>query len=250
MNKTLVLACLAGVALAACGGKGENEQKSAAPGSQIGIQAATPVAPTLSQADASMPMAQYQKISAERLVYLYHALSGLPIDYEKIADQVSVEYRTTTDSFKKKDILEVLKPRIDAAIADAKTTGRYIFLDFPRASVSLGHYAGATKSFPIQGLPVDEGQYLSLQQSPYRMVFTNGSVFKTLPIADEAKAREIESTISSGIKDGIITYTNVYPTNARLYLYAQASESNNFAVDFQMIKLTMTTLDGQPFAER
>lgn len=249
MKKMWALACLAGGVLAACGGKNESEQKSVAAAPAAVQTAAAPAAPALPKADVLVPLAQYQKISTEQLAYLYHALSGLPLDYEKIADQVSVDYRTTTDSFKKKDILDALKPRIDTAIAEARNAGRYVYLDFRRGDVSLDHYAAATKSFPIKGLPIEEGEYLALSQSPYRMKFSNGADFKLLSIADEAKAREIESAISNGTRDGVMTYTR-YPTNARLYLYAQASESNSFAINFQMTKLVMTTLDGQPFAER
>lgn len=248
MQKTLILACLAGCALAACGGK--NDTKAAVPAVAVTAPVTATVPSALPKADAALPVTQYQKVSAEQVVYLYHALSGLPINYDKIAEQVSVEYRSATDNFKKKEIRDALQPRIDAAIAEAKGAGRHVHLDFPRAKVSLGHYDLATKSFPIQGLPVDEGDALSISQSPYRIAFTNSSAFKTLPMADEAKARDIESLISSGTKDGVVTYNNGYPTNARLYLYAQTTESNNFAVNFQVVKLVMTTLDGRPFAEK
>lgn len=245
---SFLLACVASSVLIACGSK---DNTSSSPSSNKPAPVATAAQPgaPLPSASSSVALEQHQKLSPEGLIYLYHALSGLPIDYEKIAGQASAEFRSTTDTFKKKEILEALKPQINAGIANAKSSGRYLYLDFQPGQVSLGHYDLGMKSFPIKNLPTDEGSYLSLTTSPYRLVFTNGSSYKALPMSDEAKAREVEAAIAHGIKVGYTSYSDVFPTTSRVYLFAQASDSNQQAVKFQIVKLVIKTTSDQPFAE-
>lgn len=81
MKQNLILACLAGAILTACGGKKESEPKVATPASPTAVPAtvAAPVTSALPKADASIPLSQYQKAVPEDMVYLYHALSQLSI---------------------------------------------------------------------------------------------------------------------------------------------------------------------------
>lgn len=249
MKQNLILACLAGAILTACGGKNETEPKAATPASPAATPAAVaaPVTSALPKADTSIPLAQYQKASPEDMVYLYHALTGLPQDYDKIAQQISMEYRSTTDGFKKKDILAALTPRIDAAIAEIKKSGRYVYLD---TILELGHYDMTKKAFPVPNMPTADGGRISMSQSPYQMVLTNGGDYTVLPFADEAKAREVEAVIAKGVWVGNHFFRESYPTMSRLYLFAQAADSNNQAVKFQVVKVEMKTPEGQAFAER
>lgn len=249
MTKNLILACLAGVILTACGSKNEPESISAAPVSPAAAPATVtaPVTLALPKADTSIPLSQYQKAVPEDMVYLYHALSGLPLDYDKIAQQISMEYRSTTDGFKKKDILAALTPKIDAAIAEVKKSGRYVYLD---TILELGHYDMAKKAFPVSNMPTADGGRISMSQSPYQMVLTNGGDYTVLPFTDEAKAREVEAIIAKGIWIGNHFFRESYPTMSRLYLFAQVADSNNQAVKFQVVKVEMKTPEGQAFAER
>lgn len=250
MKYTIVAACLIGIALSGCGKQADKESTSATKSEAAASSSAAPAKMNSArQADLSVPLERYQKITDEQLVYLYHALSGLPLDYAKIADKVSVEYRSTTDAFKKKEILDALRPRIGAAILEAASGGRYVYFDFPNP-VTVKHYDLSVKSFPLGGLPFTDGQYLMIGPSSYGMAFANGDAFKALPIADEAKAREIESLVSSGMQAGVVTYRDSYPTKARIYLYAHDIDQNNFVVNFQVTKLALTSVDGRPFAEK
>lgn len=104
-----------------------------------------------------------------------------------MASVVSSEYRDTSDAFKKKDLLEVLKPQIGAKLAEAKTSGRYLYVDFKPGDVSLDHYNVEKKAFPITGISLSN------------LLLTNVDAFKYLPMPDDDKARTVEAALTKGI---------------------------------------------------
>lgn len=121
-TRILFVSAIAAFTIAACGNKDAEQSQSQASlqpsGFNIaqgaGVGVSTPAAPTLPIAEAATPLSTYVNVdSGIQLAYLYYAVSGLPTDYEKLAEISSQDYRSTTDSFKKKDILDTLKPQID-----------------------------------------------------------------------------------------------------------------------------------------
>lgn len=241
MKQMMTLAaCVAAVVLTACGSKEEAGVKAAVP-------ATAPVASvqpsTLPKADSSVPLAQYQAWSSERLTDLSYALSSSPVNYEKAAWDLSAEYRVTSDAFKKKDLLEALKPQIDAKLAEVRNSGRYLYVDFKPGTVSLGHYNLETKSFPIWGLDAA------------LMHFTNGSDFKALPMPDQSRAREVEAVIAKGVgydvspQEKMLATPGSFPTISRLYVFAQGIVPEGGPIQFQIVKLVMKATSDQPFAE-
>lgn len=242
--KMFVAACGAAVVLSACSsGKDEAGAKTAVPGAAVPAVSALPNAALL-RADPAVPLEQYQERTLERMTFLRHALAVPPVDYEKVAWTMSAEYRATSDAFKKKDLLEALKPQIDAKLAEVRKSGRYLYVNFKPGTVSLGHYTLETKSFPIRGLDAAS------------LFVTNGGDFKALPMPDEARAREVEAIVAKGVEYNIsssekeLAVPGSFPTVSRMYVFAQGIRPDGGPIQFQIVKLVMKTTDGLLFAER
>lgn len=100
----------------------------------------------LPQPDPSTPDSAYIPITdASQLMFLYAANSGLPPDYEQLAMQYSSDYRATQDSFRKRDLLTALTPKIDANIAEAKAHPYLLWTD---RHPTLGTTTSIAKAFP------------------------------------------------------------------------------------------------------
>lgn len=185
----------------------------------------------LPQADKSTPLEQYTKLDSDhQLMFAYYAFSGLPIDYEKIAANYSQEYRNTSDTFKKNDILTALKSRIDAEITKIKTQ-RYFKID---TNTNLGHYDAAKKSFAINDAFIHGDSYLYFNYNRnYQVGITNGDQFGELKVADENLARSIEKMVSEGAK-----------LSMKMYIFAQDVDPSDAKVKFQIVKLQLTDQRG------
>jgi len=197
------------VALAACSGKNEalSPEQVAAPAS---TPAAAPANSLLNQAaqhasvqakqdnlpkpDLSVVADNYAAIDkGQQVMFLATAFSGPPPDYDKMAQIYSSEYRNANDTFRKHDLLSAIQPRLDAGIAQAKEQ-RYVWVE--DNNPNLAHYDFNKKSFHNNSPEFAEGGYYAFSDAPgYNLAFTNGSAFQDIPVADEIKARAIESDI-------------------------------------------------------
>lgn len=180
------------------------------------------------------PNAQLEKFvdlkSGGEVATLYYAISGLPVDYEKLAPIMSREYRETSDGFKKQEILQALKPRIDASINEAKKNSYYVV----DTDIQLQHYDFSTKSFPVNGVPDKNGSIYFFDSSEYRIGFNNGDEFKSYKVDDSEKAKQIESLVAKYQASG----------KAKLYLFAQDTDSNSRQVKFQIVRVVMSGKEG------
>lgn len=184
----------------------------------------------LPKAKADTPLDQYVALSSgNQLMFMYYGLSNMPVDHEKIAQSYSQEYRSTNDAFKQKDILNALTPRIDSEIAKAKELRYFRAED----EASLGSYDFNAKSFHINNA-FDDGTYRYFNDnSTYKYSFTNGQSFSLLKVADEAKARQIESLIGK------------YPRmKIEFYSYTQDVDPNNLTVKCQIVKIRLLDATG------
>lgn len=155
------------------------------------------------KADKSVPLDQYKEIkSGKELMFTYLATTTMPIDYEKIAEEVSSDYRYSNDEFKKRDILNALKPSIDAEISKAREL-RYRYIDI---GDQIEKYNFDSKSFPMSAFS-SASAYRYFSDSPrYTLAFSNMDAYRNLPVPDESVARNIESLRSK--YNGL--YTRVY----------------------------------------
>ena len=209
--------------------KAEQEAKSSAEATKL---AALPK-PDLTTADSD-----YVDLhSGGQLMFLYAANSGLPPDYEKLAGDFSSEYRSTSDSFRKHDLLEALKPKIDARIADAKAHPYVIWMD---SSPELSHYDFSRKGFAVGSSILSSAGYgYMFDNSSYSFSLNNGAQFQFLPVADEALSRRIEHLV--GQYNG---------TKLKIYAFAQSTDdSRSPSIKAQIVKLQLLDGHGQVLLE-
>ncbi len=190
----------------------------------------------LPKGDKNRPLDDYKIIdSGNQVMFLFYGLLNLPLDYEKIAQAYSRDYRDTNDSFKKQDILNALKPRIDREVGAAKGA-TYIRMDIDQSQ--LNNYDFDKKGFPI-GEFADSSSYRYFNDnSSYTLGFTNSADFALLKVADQEKARTIESLRSK--------YARL---KLRIYAFAQDADPNDHRVKLQILKCQLYGPQGELLAE-
>lgn len=238
-TKLVVTLISSALLIAGCGSKSEDAAKAPAAGgladlkSPAAVQAAT--ANTSKRGDASKPLTEYREISGGNdLMFLYYAQLGIPVDYDKVAQIYSEDYRRTSDTFKKQDIVNALKPRIDSQI-EAARSGRYVIwtIDSPYNSL-LSSYRMETKSFPVQQLTADAFYYFTDNASGYHISFANAEDFKSLTVPDEGKARAIEAMVSKNVG-----------MRMRIYAFVQDADPSNTTVKAQIMKIKISGKNGE-----
>ncbi|QBY56020.1 DUF4852 domain-containing protein [Cupriavidus oxalaticus] len=247
VNK-LAIAILAATLVAACGKKDEPQVDAASlrppSGGDVKVfQPPAESAPSLPTVKVDPARAYHKATSGVDLAYLYFALTDIPVDFDALAADVSEEYRRTTDTFKKKEMLDALRPEIQSKIAALKANP-FIVL---QADSSLGHYDLPSQSFPVKGLPLGPGEYLHFYGANYRVAISNGADFRQLKVADEGRARAMEAIVTNGVPGSVIR--NAYPTKAEMFLYAQAADKNTRVMQFQLVQLKLMDEKGELVGE-
>ena len=218
-----------------------NAQKQPAPSlADLGSKAAVTQAVNarLQKGDSSTPLTSYRKIdSGNQVMFLYLGLLNLPIDYEKVVESYSNEYRRTNDSFKKKDILTALQPKIDQEISQAKAA-RYLLLESKDSSL-LERYDFNKKSFAVKEFADNDRYTYYYDNNQYTLAKTNATQFSTLSVPDEAKARVIEGYLSK--------YTAL---RTETYVYAQDADPSNSRVKLEIMKFRLLSPTGEVLAEQ
>jgi hypothetical protein len=189
---------------------------------------------TLPKADPQTPDSRYVKItSGNQLMFLYYGLSGIPADYEAVANAYSDDYRHSSDAFRKQDIMNAIKPRIDDGIMQAKSQ-RYFTYEIGRPD--LQHYDFASKSFAMNNMADGYTWYMN-DNSGYRLAFTNADAFHKLAVSDEALARKIEGAVGK------------YPSpSLTVYGFAQEADLNEKLVKAQIVKVVLRDTQGNALA--
>lgn len=188
----------------------------------------------LPQPDYATPDSAYVPIDdATQLWALYAAISGMPPNYDQMAQDASSQYRETTDTFRKHDILAALRPKFDAEIAAAKDH-RYITWTVEGAGIE--HYDFKRHAFPNIVTIFEPGSRMELSNDiNISLRVTNGQDFELLPVPDEATARTIEG------------YVGQDPwLRLRIFAFAQTTGSGNEAhVDAVITKVELSSPQGQ-----
>lgn len=194
---------------------------------------------SLPQPDASTPDGAYVTIDkGNQVMFLYAAFSGLPADYDKMAQAFSSEYRSTSDAFKKHDLLAALQPRLDAGIADAKA---HPYISWVDDSPQLVHYDFAQKSFGVGSALFQQGGYLTYYDNGgYVLAVSNGQAFRQLHVADDGKARAIEAMVGK------------YPSmSLKIFAFVQATDgSGTPTVQAVITKVQLLDSHGQVLLEQ
>ncbi len=182
-------------------------------------------AASLPQADPATPTSSYVDItSGNQLMYSYIALSGVPPDYAAVAQRVSREYAGSNDAFRKQEVLDALKPQIDAKVNEAKTK-RYLRYQI-NGQGALSPYVMDKAGFPAKFAEAGTYYYM-YDNGDYKLAFTNGDGYSLLKVDQEA-ARKIEAA-RSGYKDFAII----------VYAYAQEADMASNQVKAQIVKVAI-----------
>jgi len=195
----------------------------------------------LPNADSSVPLANYIKLrEGKQLMFMYYALAGVHEgDYEKIAESYSEDYRTTNDRFKKRDVLNALKPRIDGEIEKAKNN--CYFVHTTNGPSVVGHYNFNVKAFPVAEKVWAPDSFCSFSggNAYYSFSYTNGEEFKAINEENTEVARQIEGIIS-GTKD----------FKLQIYAFAQDADPNRKKIRAQIVKMQLTDVNGNDLLKR
>lgn len=197
----------------------------------------------LPKADLSVPFSNYVKLAdGNHLMFMCYALSGMPTNYEKIAEIWSQEYKNTRDKFKEQDIMKKLTPQIDGEIEKNKNN-RY-FVHTTDGRTSLGHYDFTAKGFPVnQGIWASDGntRFMEGAVGEYSLSFTNGDpAFKFIKVEDADVARKIEEMV-----------TNFKEFHLQIYAFAQGADSGKRKrVWAEIVKMQLTDSKGNDLLKR
>lgn len=198
-------------------------------GSPGNTQAASPAAAqvNLAKPDQNTPDSSYVTVtSGNQLMFLYTALSGLPPDWDAMARNYSSDYSQANDAFRKHDLMEALKPKMQAAITDAKA---HPYIIWNAGNPQLSPYDFTRKGFPVGSGQIEPSGYVYVSDNgSYHLSFTNGSDFQFLPVPDENVAKQIEQYRSS--------YTNMA---LRVFAFAQGADPSNDTVKAVITKVQL-----------
>jgi hypothetical protein len=193
--------------------------------------AAVPNYSNLPKADSNVPDSQFVELdSGYHAGALFYALAGLPPDYERLTMAASQEYRSANDAFRKRDLMQALKPQIDQQIQAYKDPRNRYFTAKLGNGLPLGHYDFKTSSFPFTQ-DLSSGSYHYFNDAPnYTFAFTNGSFFQRFPLSDEQKAKDVESLVTQGL---------IYQGDAVSYMFAQGADTVNNRVLMQIVRMVL-----------
>ena len=233
----LALAMMTTLSITGCSEKKDQADADKAADAPAGLQAAmspdgqkAAAIAALPKADANVPLTQYVELnSGNQVMFMYYAMSTLPVDYEQIASVYSQDYRATSDAFKKSDILKAVKPVIDTEIAKAKANRYFMVANDAR----LSSYDFTGKGFSINADLSAGSQYYFNDNSSYKYSFTNGDSMKMLKVSDENIARQIESM------------RDKYPSmSLRIYAFAQDIDLSTHNIKAQIVKMQLVDSHG------
>lgn len=185
-------------------------------------------------ADKSVPLENYVELSSgKQILFSYLAVDSMPLNYEKVTEQLSQEYRSQSDEFKKRDILAAMKPAIDAEVAKAKKAG-YYYMSIPDR---LDNYSFENKAFAHTGF--EQGSYRYFYDlSSYKLKFSNSAQYRSIKVTDENLAREIEALRSKG--------NNLETV---IYFYINATELGSEFAIAEITKLKIKDKTGKTLVE-
>lgn len=225
------------VAVAMLGACSKQTPSADAAASQSQAEVAEQAKPELAKAEPSTPESAFKRIEDPFQLTAYASvLSGMPADYSALAEKISRDYWLEKDGFKKKDMENALKPRIDALLADAKGR-RYFIFELP---VSLREYDFAAKSF---GTGFNNDSYFTYsgdaQQETF--AFSNTNAVSSLIVSDEEVARVIEKLRTNYESDDLVL---------SIYAFAQGTDLSNNRLKAQVVKVKLLNEKGETLVEQ
>ncbi len=140
------------------------------------------------QADQNRPLEQYESLEGgNQLMVTLISMNAMPMDYEDLASKINKAYANENDAFKKRDLLNNLKPQLDSLVEQAKQN-RYVFTDH---QPQLSEFNFETMSYTLNGLPEKGSEFYFYDNRGAMITYSNADEFKQLKLT-EAQARVVE----------------------------------------------------------
>ena len=250
-HRNLIFLALATLAVAACNkdggandtaGNDDDAQASGLLDKVVGKVKKEQAQAAIPQPDSKVPLSSYRKLGDKNAdaMFLYQAVSSLPPDYEKLAQGFSKEFRETSDSFRKQELLAALQPQMEQQITQAKASPYgYITLNYNN---NLESYDFQRKGFPVFSFGENTQQErLGDYNSGKALNWVNRSQVAFAPVADEAAARVIEGMRTKG------RYNN--PPLLNVYFFAQSANLNSDEINAVVTHVQITDKSGRVLAE-
>lgn len=239
---TLLLPILAILALSGCskGDDAGSDPANEGAGSARGIfggdgrDEAPASTPGLPRPDMKKPLGDYPELqSGQQIMFLYTAASRLPPDFAKLAEHYSRDYRNTSDSFRKNDLLQAIKPQLEQQIA-AAAASPYAWM--PVGNAQLGAYDFERKGFPVNEFDNDGQRYFN-DNYGYKLSWANRDQVRFATVPDEAQARELESLRTR------------HRLGLKVYFFAQSANLNSQTIEAHVTRVQVVDRDGRVLAE-
>lgn len=192
---------------------------------------------SLPKGDPNTPASSYVELdSGNQIMFAYLGIAGMPIDYNEVATIYSRDYRSASDEFKKNDLLNALKGKIDAGVAQAAQQ-RYVKLEI---ADSIQKYDFEQKGFPLDSSVWEKGSYRYFNDnSNYKLGFNNGADFRYLSVPEEDKARVIEGLRSKYESPRTVVYG-----------FVQDADVSDKTVMAQILKVELVDRKGNVLASQ
>ena len=186
------------------------------------------------------------RYNTNKFILIYYALCKCEVNYEQIAQTVSYEYRDEKDIFKKKDILNYLKPLVDKDMTYIRAKRMVVFpvsLDYNL----LKEYNFDLKSFPFsQNIalfpPLMSKPINGLEEGGLGIRITNNNDFNDgIQVPNENQARLIEEKRA---KRGVmIIKVYAYVENVGIEKIESLNNQDTLIVELNVVRLG---LEGEP----
>lgn len=136
------------------------------------------------------------EITEQSAPIIYETKADISTPPERIAGQISQDYRNLRDEFSKHEFLERLKPTIERRVAEAAKAGEFSAV----VGTLLGEYDFSRKAFPT-----GSGPQSFIPFGDYAVRFTNPEAAGFVPVPME-EAKKFATALKSS-RRSTITYT-------------------------------------------
>lgn len=206
----IAAALIVAAALNGCGNKESEATEQVAP-TAFKPKAAAAVSSSKGPNWAT-PLDKYQSLNEDGVVaLLYAALKGDPINYRELSTWMSDAYVNVEDAFKKHEIEESLKPKIDQRIQNFKNS-RYVFFEEP---LTLNEYDFRIKGFALsQNLAGVKARMILFWRRGDRIALTNNRADAFLSVPNIERAKEIDQLRKTGKLEDWTAKSYGYATGA------------------------------------
>lgn len=145
-------------------------------------------AQSAAKADPSRPLEQYETLEGgNQLMATLISMGAMPMNYEEFAEKINKVYANESDAFKKRDLLNNLKPQLNALVSQAKEQ-RYVYTDH---SPQLSEFDFDTMSYTLNGLPEKGSEFYFYDNRAVQITYSNADAFAKLKLTEE-QARVVE----------------------------------------------------------